>query len=272
MDKQKQTPAHLAAANGHFEVLIVLSAYGAHFDNYDVKGNNPIHLAAASNAGNCCRFLATRGCNPKAKNTEGETPKSIAKENKAKDASKNIRKGEKQYAKLSKQAMESGGVSWSIRLYDYMYEHKDRVREAFLTSDAEQTGKITQEAFVEVLSHEGFQSLIETEEMKKLILSHEKAKDQIDYDLFLSGKKYINKQFQISSFEGKKKKKKKSKAKRAGKTKIVMPICILDEGPRMVNSRFEIIFFPFLCKYFILKGARRPTSNLSTTTHTFHRH
>ena len=213
----------------------MLSAYGAHFDVYDMKGNNPIHLAAESNAGNCCRFLATRGCNPKVKNFEGETPKSIAKEKKAKDASKNIRKAEKQYSKLSKQTTDMGGVNWSIRLYDYMYEHKDRVKNIFVSHDNEQTGRISKEAFIDVLSEEGFQNLIESEEMKKLILSHEKIKDEIDYDLFLLGKKYINKQFLISSFEVKKKKKKKGKAKK-GKTKIVMPICLLDEGPRMVSN------------------------------------
>ena len=42
-------------------MLTVLSAHGAHFDVYDVKGNNPIHFSAAADAGNCCRFLATRG-------------------------------------------------------------------------------------------------------------------------------------------------------------------------------------------------------------------
>jgi hypothetical protein len=42
-------------------VLKLLSAYGAHFDIYDNKGNNPIHMAAEVNAGSCCRFLATRG-------------------------------------------------------------------------------------------------------------------------------------------------------------------------------------------------------------------
>lgn len=87
--------------------------------------------------------MATRGCNPKAKNLEGETPKSIAKDKKCKDASKLLRKAEKQYAKLSRQTQESGGVNWSIRLYDYMYEHKERVKELFAEHDPEQTGKIS---------------------------------------------------------------------------------------------------------------------------------
>lgn len=224
-------------------MLVLLSSYGAHFDVYDTKGNNPIHLAAEANAGSCCRFLATRGCNPKAKNVEGDTPKAIAKEKKAKDASKNIRKGEKQFSKLMKQTNESGGVNWSIRLYDYMYEHQERIKDLFSSFDPEQTGRITQEAFTEVISKEGFENLSETEEMQKLIMSHEKAKDQIDYELFLNGKKYINKQFLISSFGGKKKKKKKGKGKK-GKTKIVMPICTLDEGPRMAGGDPPAIYQP----------------------------
>ena len=164
---------------------------------------------------------------------EGDTPKSIAKEKGAKDAGKNIRKAEKQYAKLSKQSSESGGVNWSIRLYDYMSEHKDRILETFLKCDEAKTGRIPKEQFIEVLSQEGFQNLIETEEMKKMILQHEKDNNEIDYELFLTGKKYVGKQFLLSSFEAKKKKKKKSNAKK-GKTKVVMPICILEEGPRQV--------------------------------------
>ena len=181
-------------------------------------------------------FSSSLGCNPKAKNLEGKTPKAIAKEKKNKDASKNIRKGEKQYAKLSKQTVESGGINWSIRLYDYMYEHKEKIKEEFLKNDPEQTGKISKDAFIEVIAKQGFENLVETDEMKKLIMSHEKVKDEIDYELFLTGKKYINKQFLISSFEKKKKKKKKKKAKaRKGKTKIPIPICVLDDGPRMVS-------------------------------------
>ncbi len=142
-DRKKLTPAHDAASKGFFEILLLLSAYGAHFDVYDFRANNPIHLAAKANAGACCRFLATRGCNPKVKNMDGDLPKTIAKDNKAKDASKNIRKAEKQYAKLSRQTNESGGVNWSIRLYDYMYEHKDRVRLKFVAQDADQIGKVS---------------------------------------------------------------------------------------------------------------------------------
>ena len=76
--------------------MLLLSAYGAHFEVYDKSDNNPIHYGAIANAGSCCRFLATRGCNPKIKNKDGDTPKALAKERKNKDAVKNLSKGEKQ--------------------------------------------------------------------------------------------------------------------------------------------------------------------------------
>jgi ankyrin repeat protein len=61
LDSKQSTPAHEAAKGGHFEVLQVLSGFGAKFDVYDVLGNNPIHYGASSNAGTAIRFLGQRG-------------------------------------------------------------------------------------------------------------------------------------------------------------------------------------------------------------------
>ena len=142
--------------------------------------------------------------------------------------------------------MESGGVNWSIRLYDYMFEHKERIKEAFLVHDTEKTGKVSRDVFVQVVSVEGFQNLIETDEMKSLIVSHEKAKDEIDYELFLSGKKYITKLYLVASFEPKKKKSKKKKGKggKGKKTRIIMPICLMNEGPRTDGGEPPVIYQP----------------------------
>ena len=65
--------------------------------------------------------------------------------------------------------------------------------------------------FLEVLN--GMQAPLPEDDTKKLLMAHEKAaKDsQIDYNEFLSGKKYVNKLYLMSSFEGKKKKKKGGK-------------------------------------------------------------
>ena len=92
-----------------------------------------------------------------------------------------------------------------------MYEHTERVNELFAMHDDDRIGKVGKQAFIDVVAEEGFQNLVDTEEMQKLVMSHEKAKDQIDFELFLTGKKYISKQFLIGSFEKKKKKKKKKK-------------------------------------------------------------
>jgi ankyrin repeat protein len=59
--RSKIHAAHLAARCGALDVLQVLSAYGAHFDQLDDKNNTPIHYAALAGHGPCCRFLAQRG-------------------------------------------------------------------------------------------------------------------------------------------------------------------------------------------------------------------
>lgn len=52
---------HLAARSGALDVLQVLSAYGAHFDQSDKQNNTPVHYGAMAGHGPCCRFLAQRG-------------------------------------------------------------------------------------------------------------------------------------------------------------------------------------------------------------------
>ena len=61
LDSKKSAPVHEAAKGGHFEVIQVLSGFGAKFDVYDVLENNPIHYAASANAGTAIRFLGQRG-------------------------------------------------------------------------------------------------------------------------------------------------------------------------------------------------------------------
>ena len=61
MVRTKTHAAHEAAKGGHLDVLKVLSAYGANFDQTDDQGNTPIHLAAKYGHGVCCRFLGQRG-------------------------------------------------------------------------------------------------------------------------------------------------------------------------------------------------------------------
>lgn len=67
--------------------------------------------------------------------------------------------------------------------------------------------------FLEVL--QTMSAPLPEDDTKKLLLAHEKNKEgQVDPNEFLGGKKYINKLYLMSSFEGKKKKKKGGKGGR----------------------------------------------------------
>ena len=61
MMRTKTHASHEAAKGGYLEVLQVMSAHGANFDQTDDQGNTPIHLAAKNGHGVCCRFLSQRG-------------------------------------------------------------------------------------------------------------------------------------------------------------------------------------------------------------------
>lgn len=61
MVRFKTHAAHEAARGGFFEVLTIMTAYGAVFDQVDDKGNTPVHLAAQGGHAMCCKYLAQRG-------------------------------------------------------------------------------------------------------------------------------------------------------------------------------------------------------------------
>ena len=99
--------------------------------------------------------------------------------------------------------------------------------------DPDEKGMIPKDEFGDVLS--GMGAPMEDDNLKILQAAHDKAKDgSVDYNDFLGAKKWVNKNYLMSAFEGKKKKKgKKGKGgKKKGKFKLVMPICTQDEGPR----------------------------------------
>ena len=50
-----------AALNGHFDILKVLSAYGADLGKASTDGNTPMHLAASRGYGPICKYLGQRG-------------------------------------------------------------------------------------------------------------------------------------------------------------------------------------------------------------------
>lgn len=236
VDSENYHAAHKAALNGHFEVIRALAAYGADLGKVASDGNTPLHYAAKGGFGPICKFLAQRGCPSTLKNKEGKTPRLLAKDNDHKEALKECRKAEKQSAKLAKGGSRTG-EPFAIRLYDWIQEHEQKVLNIFYQFDPEEDdrgrkGKITRDNFVMCL--QTINCPLEIEELNQVAQIHDPEKeDAVDYNLFITCKKFINKQFMVVL--GKKKKKKgggKKGKKKKGKTKIPLPICTAPDGPR----------------------------------------
>jgi len=168
------------------------------------------------------------GCNPKPKNEEGLQAKAVSKENGHKEATKECKKAEKSFGKGGK-----NNDPWALKLYDFCCVKEDQFREMFSKYDADEKGTVSREDFLEVLQNMSV-PMPEEAEMKTLLIAHDnKTKDGvIDYNEFLLGKKYVNKQYLRSAFEPKSKKKKKGGKGKKGKTKIPLPICTQIDGPR----------------------------------------
>ena len=112
-----------------------------------------------------------------------------------------------------------------------MYERQETVKNMFQKYyDPDEEGTINKNEFVDTLL--GMSPPISEEELRKVANSHDKS-GKVDYNEFIAGKKYVNKNYLMSAFEGKKKKKKGKKGgKKKGKFKLVMPICTAEEGAR----------------------------------------
>lgn len=69
----------------------------------------------------------------------------------------------------------------------------------------------------------------EENDIKKITMAHEAGRGAgINYEEFLTGKKYVNKQYLMSAFEGKKKKKKGGKkGGKKGKTKVNFKVKVI---------------------------------------------
>ncbi|KAK6183722.1 hypothetical protein SNE40_011147 [Patella caerulea] len=238
VDIRRNHAAHFAAKGGHLEVLALMAGYGAEFNQNDSQNNTPIHIAAINGHGGCCKFLSQRGCNPKPKNTDGQTPKTLAKDNGHKDALKECRKAEKSFGKVSK-----NNEPWAIHLYDWVQSRQLILENIFKNYDSDVTGYVNKEDFLDGLTD--LNVPLEEEELTKIATLHDKSKDgKIDYNDFIAGKKYLNKNFLMSAFEGKKKKKKKGgkKGKKKGKFKLIMPICTQEDGPRTYGGNPPELF------------------------------
>jgi hypothetical protein len=151
----------------------------------------------------------------------------LAKNSGSKDAMRECRRAERFFGKSAKNA-----EPWALRLYDHVCVRLGLFTEAFQKADAEQTGKIARDEFIETVQCMCV-VMPEDVDLERVASANEKEK-MIDYKEFLLGRKYINKQYLVSAYEGKKKKKAGGRGGRgrAGKTKILMPICTRNEGPR----------------------------------------
>lgn len=226
-DLRHNHASHFAAASGSLEVLACMAGYGALFDQVNSDGNTPLHNAAAAGAGMCVKFLGQRGCNPKPKNNEGNTARTIAKDMGHKEATKEARKAEKSFGKVGK-----NNEPYAIAMYDFVYERQEMIKNMFQKYyDPDEEGAVSKNEFVDTLL--GMNPPVNEEELRKIATANEKG-GKIDYNDFIGGKKYVNKNYLMSAFEGKKKKGKKGKkgGKKKGKFKLVMPICTSEEGPR----------------------------------------
>lgn len=142
------------------------------------------------------------GCNPKTKNNDKLIPRLLAKENGHKLAIKEIRKGERMFGKTGK-----NNDPWRLTLYDSVCVKKDELTDMFMRSDSETPGKVTKEDFLDILRNARI--AMPEDDLMKLVLDVYVVENLITYKDFILGKKYINKQYLISSFGPKKKRKKK---------------------------------------------------------------
>ncbi|PAA89335.1 hypothetical protein BOX15_Mlig028661g2, partial [Macrostomum lignano] len=243
VDKQSWTAAHYAAKGGHLSCLVALSGYGANFDAYDLRQCNPVHEAAAADRALCIKFLGQRGCNPKPKNADGETPRVIAKDKGFKECLKELRKVEKSYGRAGRNCER-----WALALYDWTVvrgaDLQARLQAEFDTSGS---GQVTLEDAAQTMLALGAPW---TEDCaKKLGPLYDKAKNgSFDYRDFLLAKKYINKLYLMSAYEPKEKKGKGKKGKGGRKKKAKYPfeICVMPDEQmlRTAEGGPPIMFVP----------------------------
>ncbi|KAK3748047.1 hypothetical protein RRG08_029899 [Elysia crispata] len=240
LDAKKNCAGHLAALAGQLQAIKLMAGYNADFNVIASDGGNPIHYAAQKGHAMCIKFLSQRGCNPKPKNNAGNTPKVIAKDQGHKEAGKEIRKAEKTFGKTGK-----NNDPWILQLYDWTQARQSKLLQSLLSIDVEESGKVTHAEFLDVMA--AAQCPTEEDELKKVVSLCDKNREgKIDYNDFFTAKKWVNKNFVAAAFEGKKKKKKKKgkKGGKKGKFKLVMPICVQDEGPRMFGGAPPEMYIP----------------------------
>ena len=77
-------------------------------------------------------YFVPSGSNPKQKNSDGFTPRLLAKEKSFKDASKELRKAERTFTKFSKPGMKNPNEPEVLYLYDWVCERSDLIKELLM--------------------------------------------------------------------------------------------------------------------------------------------
>ncbi|ESO07019.1 hypothetical protein HELRODRAFT_171057 [Helobdella robusta] len=237
MDKTKLHAVHEAAKAGSIELLILLSAFGADFNQQTSHAYchalTPLHCAASSDKNMCCLFAGQRGANGLLKNRGGLTPFQLAKKKGFKLTAKACKQVEK-FAPRKKRKPRNPPL-WVIKLHDFLYYRENEVLEEFTKYDVEGTGTIALENFWTVANQFKFPfPEDEVEKVKELIRRHFSGENNVLYVKFILGKEYIPKKFQLTKYAKKIKKMKKLKALRG---KPVLPICKIPDSHR----RFEFV-------------------------------
>ncbi|KAL4630434.1 ankyrin repeat and EF-hand domain-containing protein 1 [Arapaima gigas] len=239
LDKNRMHAAHFAAQGGFFEIIQVMSAYLADLSVMAMDGNTPLHYAARGGFAQCCRFLAQRGCNPKAKNHNGFVPYQTAKDNGHKLAMKELKKAEQLHYKYSKPGVVNPNERWALTLHDWSFEHEAKLRAAFEAAEDVLPGKeiVNGETFISMLLAKG--APVDVDKLQEIVLAHDKKREgQINLKEFFSGLQYLQKAFVASSYSPKKKKKKSGKTgkgKKKGEFMLPLPICTLP--PELAHRR-----------------------------------
>ncbi|XP_078140764.1 ankyrin repeat and EF-hand domain-containing protein 1 [Centroberyx gerrardi] len=224
LDEKKMNAAHMAAEGGFFELIVLLSAYGADLAATALNCTNALHLAAAGGFAECCRFLAQRGCNAKQKNSEGLLPRQMTED---KGTSKELKKAERLQAKLSGPGAAEP-ETWRAALHDWSYEHQEALRIAMETQEEEgPVDIVTKDTFVTVMKDH--HAPMDDDQLQKILQEHDRSRDGlINISDFFRGVHYLQKAFTIPSYAPKQKKAVKGgKGKKKGKFVLPMPVCVL---------------------------------------------
>lgn len=280
INSKLQTPSILAAQNSHINILKLLFSFGANFELFDSNGNNVIHYAVYTKKPSLIKYLASRGANPKIKNSEGFTPRKLARFWKFKGFKKTFKAAELYYeqwkSKFLKQQKIDNNVqltalndnreifNWILRIYDFIHVYSNKLK-AILLELANDNGKISKQDFINVFKMNMTNNIPEGvfNTLFTILISDINNSDLIELDSILNCKGFQN---LLNVYETDTKKYKNSKLKihrikRKTKVKIGIPIKFKDS----LNKTTSLELFQkkkFFCIDYLRFNEQNPTENI----------